>query len=220
MAGGFLLPGSAMPGKEPFLEQQDGDYANRNSGIGDVKYRAEEYEVIAAFKGYPAGQITFIDGEVQHIYHTAVEETAVAAAGRHELRYFVADAVIEDKPVEHAIYQVAGRSGQDQGTTDQQPRAVFFPDKLFHVEEAGYYRYQPEGGEQDLAEIAAKLETIGHPFILNEMDAEPVGENDKLLLHEHVRLDPEFQRLINHQDKDNNKNYVTIFQLILKFYQK
>lgn len=209
-----------MPGEEPFLEQQDGDNAYRDGGIGNVKYRAEEHKVIAAFKGYPAGQIAFINGEVQHIHHTAMEEAAVAASGRHELRYFVADAIVEDKPVEHAIYQVARCAGKDQRATDQQTGAVFFPDELFHVNEAGYYRHQPEGGEQYFTEIAAKLEAIGHSFIFNEMDAEPVGENNELLLHEHVRLDPEFQRLINHQDKDNNKYYVTIFQLILKFYQK
>lgn len=209
-----------MPGQESSLEQQDGDHANGNGGISDVEHRAEEHKVVASFERHPTGQVAFIDGEVQHIHHTAMEEAAITAACRHKLRYFIADAVVENKAVEHAIYQVASCACQDEGATDQQTGAVFFPDELFDVYETSHYCYQPEGGQQDLAEITAKLETIGHPFIFDEMDTEPIGENDELLLHEHVRLDPEFQRLINDQDKDNNEYYVTIFQLILKFCQK
>jgi len=52
------------------------------------------------------------------------------------------------------------------------------------------------------------------------MYPEPIREYDKFLLHEHMRFDPEFQGLINYKDQSNDKYDVTIFQLILKFYQK
>lgn len=212
--------GLHMLAKETFLEKQDSDNAGGDSSISDVEYRTEEHEIITAFERHPFRQVAFIDREIQHIHHAAVQEAAIAAARRQELRYFVSHAVVEDQAIEHTVDQVAGGASQYQRTAYQQAGAILFMYQLLHIKETRYHGHEPEERKEDLSEVASEFQAIGHPFVFNEMYAEPVRENNVFLLHEHVGLDPELQHLVNCQDKDNDKNDVTIFQLILEFCQK
>ncbi len=48
---------------------------------------------------------------------------------------------------------------------------------------------------------AAELQAVGHAFIFNEMNEEPVGDHGKLFSNGHMGLDPELQCLVYHQDQ-------------------
>lgn len=85
-------------------------------------------------------------------------------------------------------------------------------DQAFHVYETYHHGYKAEQGQEDLAKVATELQSVGHAFVLDKMNMEPVGKYGVLLGKEHVRFDPEFQCLVYQQYQYYNYNYVTIFQ--------
>lgn len=103
--------GGHFAGEETFLEKEDGNNTYRNGGIGDVKYGPEKDEVLAAPYRYPGWQGAFVQREVQHIYHFAMQETCVSAALRQEFGHIGRRAFRKYKAVEHAVDQVARSAG-------------------------------------------------------------------------------------------------------------
>ncbi len=103
--------GRHFAGEETFLEKEDGNNTYRNGGIGDVKYGPEKDEVLTAPYRYPGWQGAFVQREVQHIYHFAMQETCVSAALRQEFGHIGRGAFCKYKTVEHAVDQVARSAG-------------------------------------------------------------------------------------------------------------
>src|SRR5690349_19340427 len=106
-----------------------------------------------------------------------MHESAVSAVCRHELCYFKAGAFRENNTVKHTVDKVARSTGQDQRTADQQTFVVFFLHQFLHIDKTEHHRDQAEERQCDFAELTAKLQSICHALILDEMNEEPVGDH-------------------------------------------
>ena len=95
------------------VEKQQGNDATTDGRISKIEDGAEEDEVFATYKGHPRGPVGLYQGEVEHVYHLAIEPGGIAFTGRYEAGKLVVGAFTEDGTVAHAVDDVAYSSGQD-----------------------------------------------------------------------------------------------------------
>lgn len=63
-----------------------------------------------------------------------------------------------------------------------------------------------EGGEEELAEVAAERHAEGHTAILGEMEKTPAADEGYLLAYLHVGLDPELEDLVGDEDDGDDED--------------
>ena len=93
-----------------FLPYKQCDYTCRNGCIGQIKYWAEEFKILASPYRNPGRKMSIRnDGEIKHIHHFAVQESSISAAIRKKRCHIlqVRAAFIKDKAIEHTVEKVA-----------------------------------------------------------------------------------------------------------------
>ena len=83
----------------------------------------------------------------------------------------------------------------------------------------------PEDAQQQLAPVEASargdVHAEGRAVVLDEPQLEPVGEDDDRLVERHVGLDPYFERLVGHeQDEDEQGNFFPVHGLECSIFAK
>ena len=195
-----------LRGKELFLEEQDGEYADGDGGIGNIEDWPEEFKRLAAPYRHPFGDGGIGDDrEIQHIHHFTVQETRITACKafvHKRMGHILGEgiAVFKDQSVEKTIDQITNGACIDQCSANNEAEVIFTTDDMPDIERSEDHRHQSEQREGHLAPLATQLPAIGHPFILDEMEAKPIGDQ-VFLTQEIVGLDINLEDLINKQDK-------------------
>ena len=190
------LSGFSIFLREEFpLEQDQVDRAHRDAAVREVEHRLEED--VSSDKRDPVGPGP--EREVEHVHHLALHERCVMAprgdqSGRR-LR--------EHQSVEQAVDDVAEGAGRNQRQTHQHARR----NRFFPLQQPGNPAGQdteqddPERREGVLADDTAERHAESHPLVLDEQDLEPVAEHVEVLPDGHVRLDQDFDDLVDdHED--------------------
>ena len=191
-------------GEEPALEQNQVDRADRDTAVGEIEHRSEEQQPVTSDKRHPGRPDSVYEREVEHIDHTPEHQRSVT----------------EGYSVEKAVDDVAESPGRDQGQTDQHPvgneRLAVSHKSLPAVSAdalAGEGGDPPakeseqsytEERQAELADSTSELHSESHPFILDEEDLEPIADDAEMLTYLHVRLDQDFDDLVN-DDKYNSQ---------------
>ena len=89
------------------VEKEEGYDATGDGGIGKVKDRTEENEMIAATEGHPCGPVPFNQGKIEHVDNTSVKQSAVAAAEGYELGDHGCRWIVEYESIEDTVDNVA-----------------------------------------------------------------------------------------------------------------
>lgn len=194
--------------EKPSLENDEDGDTDRDGRIGDVEDGPEENELVPPPEREPVRIEALDDGEIEHVHHLAVQEAAVPAFGRHEPGDLMKGAFAEDHPVKGTVDDVAQGTGQDQGYAEYESERFVPAGHPHQVPADGDHREDPEDAERDLAKLAAEFHSERHPFILSEMENEPITKDGDLTAgtDEHARLDPDLEYLIGDQDKHDDED--------------
>ena len=181
-------------------EEEEKRYnAARYGGIGKVKDRTEENEMIAATEGHPCGPIPFNQGKIEHVDNTSVKQSAVAAAEGYELGDHGCRWIVEYESIDDTVDNVARSTSHNEGKTREiAPRdaATYGTEHIYANEDD---KDDAEGGEE---EFVKELPSEGHSVILGKEQVKPIGEVDALV-HIHARLNTYLYDLVNGDDTDS-----------------
>jgi len=200
--------------EESLLEKEDRYHTDGNGSIRQVKYRTEELEFITTHHGEPGRVMGLHQWEVEHVHYAAMKKGGISMM-RKDLCDMIEGALFEDQTVEHAIQQVTQRTGEDQSCADDKPPVIFLLDDLLYIIDAEHHGHQAEQGQGHLAPGTAELPAPGHPFIFHEIDLSFITQElDTIVIRRHLltidlgrmaqrhmRLYPDLQRLIRHDDQ-------------------
>jgi hypothetical protein len=141
--------------KEPALEKQYGNYADKDGRVGDVEYGAKEQEELSALEGYPFRKVKFKDGEEEHVYNLAMKPGGWRAHG----------VVVEHHTVEGAVYYITYGAAQYKGHAPKKPGVGIsrshFPQVISNTEHGG----NPECGKGEFAKLVIPPYAEGHAWI-------------------------------------------------------
>ena len=184
------------------VEEENGDGAARDGGIGKVENRAEEH--FAAHKRQPVGPGE--EREVEHIYHAPREETAVALAeggeggGVEGYARHVGQAFGEDEPIEAVVDDVARRAGDDERDAKNKSERLQMlcrPAQDKAEEDDGR---DAEHGEHRRAD---EVHTEGHTPVFDKYEFEPRG-HVQAFVQEEMRLNVDLDDLVYDDNRQNS----------------
>ncbi|RMH13055.1 MAG: hypothetical protein D6698_14455, partial [Gammaproteobacteria bacterium] len=76
----FLQVLDGVAAEELAVEQQQAENTYGNGGISNVENRPEKLEVFTALEWHPIGEIAFINREVEHVHHPAMQKARIASS--------------------------------------------------------------------------------------------------------------------------------------------
>lgn len=120
--------------------------------------------------------------------------------------------LIEYHPIKHAINEIAQSAGVNQTcANDEAPMIALFynPSQVPGSED---HSRHPEQCEYDFPGFVAELPTPGHARVLNKIEPEPADIGNISVSGWKIRLDPDLQSLISHQNQNYNKNNIANLQ--------
>src|SRR5690606_6081423 len=109
----------------------------------------------------------------------------------------------ENNAIESRIDNVSAGACKYQGDIEDKAPVVFI---LYHIVQTIPNTddgYNTEKGEKELAELPAKLHTVGHAIVLNEVDEKLIADDVKVLTDGHIEFYPKLRNLIYEQDNCN-----------------
>ena len=134
-----------------------------------------------------------------------MQPSGIAASVGEEGGDLRVGALAEDAAVEHAVDDVAHGARGDEGDAEQHAEfGVFLREADQHPEE-GNDGHDPKEAQRQLQDAATPQPSEGHAVVLDEQQLEPVPDDGDLLPQGHIRLDPNLEDLVEHQDDENHQ---------------
>lgn len=90
----------------------------------------------------------------------------------------------------------------------------FFPDNITDVKYTEYHGSHSESRQQHLAPLPSEFPAIGHTFIFNEVEFEPVAQHIVRLSNVVMGLDINFQHLVSNDYECYQKDDFYPFHLL------
>lgn len=185
-------------------------HANGDCRVSDVENGIEELEGAATNERHPLRPCGVDEGEIEHIHNPAEKEGSITALLGEELGHVIV-ALVEDKTVETAVYEVSYCSAEDQSQADQSKRGGIFFDEVDEIPQDACGGHHAKKGEEELASLAAESHTEGHAFVLDEMQKTPVADKGNLFADLHMGLDKDLDDLVYYQHQADEEETDPIF---------
>lgn len=193
--------------EETTLKDQQYQYANCNSGVGQVEYGPEEEEVLTTEPGRndpPFRVITFNQWEIEHVYNFAVQEAGISVAGVEDSLVHHG-AFCKQHSIEGAIEDISCRTGKNKRECHDHSGLCFFPDNRHKVPENGSCSQYPENAEKELSMAPKEFPSECHALIFNEQDIRPRSHHRVHLANGILGFNENLQHLISQKYQKNNR---------------
>ena len=187
------------------IKNQQGYDAATDGRIRKIEYRTEKNKMLPSHPWHPFRPISVDDGEIKHVYHTTVEQAFIPRPERYEMGRGRCGRIVEYQSVEHAVYDISRRPGQNQRQTDDKTRRHAFayrPVKKIRNDDHGY---DTKGSQKKLVE---KFPPECHAGILRKENVKPIGHTNTLV-QIHVGLDCNLNPLVYDKHQEDNQQSQT-----------
>ena len=101
------------------IKQYHAHDPDRYGRVGDIEHRAEKLKPFPAYPRHPVGPVKTKQREIEHIDYPAVKQTGIPLA-RHKRGHGRRERVVEQQPIEQAVYDIPGRPGDNERQTDHE----------------------------------------------------------------------------------------------------
>ena len=122
------------------------------------------------------------------------------------MRHFGRSRGGEDQTVECAVDHIADRSGQNQRESHQYAGGCFPFAQITEIVSQQTDHRQPEEAQRQFPPVEGSARREPHAerraVVLDETQLEPRGDDHNRLVERHVGLDPDFERLIRHEEHE------------------
>ena len=136
-----------------------------------------------------------------------MQERGIPFAPGYETGHFGKGGLREDQPVEGRIDNVAQRSGQYDGYTDDHADRGLTPDQAADIPPDGHNGHNAEETEEEFSEIATEFHAVCRAPVLDKPDVEPLSEDRDGFVEGHVCFDTDFDDLIKDQQPYNEQHH-------------
>src|SRR5882757_4541731 len=89
---------------------------------------------------------------------------------RKDLCHMLIGAFLEDKAIEHAVQEIAQRTGKNETGADDKTAVIFLFDNGLDIIDTEDDGDEAEQGQRHLTPGATELPAPGHAFVLHEID--------------------------------------------------
>jgi hypothetical protein len=197
--------------ENPFVEDDGEKDSDGDAGIGEVEDGGEEPGTAPERETVGDGE----EAEVEHVDYLSEEEGGVTVAGR-PLRYVHEGAIREENAVEHAVDDVAERARDDEAEDGERHPVHFVafdavggePNERAHEQDA-HHR------EEEFSDLLPETDAERHALVLHKMQIKPLAEQRNGLAYSQMRLNPNLDDLVNHNQhchNDGRRPCISLFQ--------
>jgi len=145
-----------VPAKELTLKDYDIGHTYTDSGICNIEDVIEESELLASYKGQPAGKMCMYQWKIEHIDHSSMKKCGVTMCGE-DTGHMGICAFFKYQTIEETVDEIAERTGKDQGCTDDEMRMIVLFNDPLDIEAAEQHGCQAEEGQKKFTPTAAEL---------------------------------------------------------------